>query len=271
MKSIPWLSIVLVLGLFGYRRGALACRIGKLPHSPLHGQRFKCLFIYLFSYNKVEEMGNSFFENVFHLTAPKFCRVTKLSVVKSFEVAQRRPPPFSPPGSDPDPDPDQRNNFVSVVLQLFHYNVSDSTAKENVEIRVFNHDYRATVDEIHSLLERAKLEHRGFTKSAIKKSIASVDEQPIYTTTLHFDKTVPCKRLAFVEQEIRWLLPEVWGLDISKRVVSTVSRGMFNGGKICTAGIEIHLPPQRGYTGGIEKRETCYEWCLLCFHAATRN
>ena len=245
MKNIPWLSIVLVLGLFGYRRGALACRIGKLPHTPLHGQRFKCLFIYVFSYNKVEEMGNSFFENVFHLTAPKFCRVTKLSAVKSF--------------------------YVSVVLQLFHYNVSDSTAKENVEIRVFNHDYRATVDEIHSLLERAKLEHRGFTKSAIKKSIASVDEQPIHTTTLHFDKTVPCKRLAFVEQEIRWLLPEVWGLDISKRVVSTVSRGMFNGGKICTAGIEIHLPPQRGYTRGIEKRETCYEWCLLCFHAATRN
>ena len=208
------------------------------------------LFIYLLPYNKVEEMGNSFFENLFHLTAPKFCRVTKLSAVKSF---------------------DQRNNYVSVVLQLFHYNVSDSTAKENVEIRVFNHDYRATVDEIHSLLERAKLEHRGFIKSAIKKSIASVDEQPINTTTLHFDKTVPCKRLAFVEQEIRWLLPEVWGFDISKRVVSTVSRGMFNGGKICTAGIEIHLPPQRGYTRGIEKRETCYEWCLLCFHAATRN
>ena len=87
MKNIPWLSIVLVLGLFGYRRGALACRIGKLPHSPLHGQRFKCLFIYLFSYNKVEEMGNSFFENVFHLTAPKFCRVTNLSAVKSFVVA----------------------------------------------------------------------------------------------------------------------------------------------------------------------------------------
>ena len=90
MKNIPWLSIVLVLGLFRYR-GALACRIGKLPYTPLHGQRFKCLFIYLFiylfSYNKVEEMGNSFFENVFHLTRPKFCRVTKLSAVKSLEVA----------------------------------------------------------------------------------------------------------------------------------------------------------------------------------------
>ena len=212
-------------------------------------------------------MGNSFFENVFRLTAPKFCRVTKSHQVKRGEKFWGRLAPPPPPG----PDPSQRNNYVSVVLQLFHYNVSDSTAKENVEIRVFNHDYRATVDEIHSLLERAKLEHRGFIKSAIKKSIASVDEQPINTTTLHFDKTVPCKRLAFVEQEIRWLLPEVWGFDISKRVVSTVSRGMFNGGKICTAGIEIHLPPQRGYTRGIEKRETCYEWCLLCFHAATRN
>ena len=267
MKNIPWLSIVLVLGLFGYRRGALACRIGKLPHTPLHGQRFKCLFLYLFSYNKVEEMGNSFFENVFRLTAPKFCRVTKSHQVKRGEKFWGRLAPSPPPG----PDPSQRNNNVSVVLQLFHYNVSDSTAKENVEIRVFNHDYRATVDEIHSLLERAKLEHRGFIKSAIKKSIASVDEQPINTTTLHFDKTVPCKRLAFVEQEIRWLLPEVWGFDISKRVVSTVSRGMFNSGKICTAGIEIHLPPQRDYTRGIEKREACYEWCLLCFHAATRN
>ena len=91
MRNIPWLSVVLVLGLFGYRRGALACRIGKLPHTPLRGQRFKCLFIYLFiylfSHKKVEEMGNSFFENVFHLTAPKFCRVTKLNAVKSFEVA----------------------------------------------------------------------------------------------------------------------------------------------------------------------------------------
>jgi len=91
MKNIPWLLIVLVLGLFGYRRGALACRIGKLPHTPLHRQRFKCLFIYLFiylfSYNRVEEMENSFFENVFHLTAPKLCRVTNLNAVKSFEVA----------------------------------------------------------------------------------------------------------------------------------------------------------------------------------------
>ena len=85
MKNIPWLSIVLVLGVFGYRGGALACRIGKLPHTPLHGQRFKCLFIYLFSYNKVEEMGNSFFENVFRLTAPKFCRVTKSHQVKRGE------------------------------------------------------------------------------------------------------------------------------------------------------------------------------------------
>ena len=136
MKNIPWLSIVLVLGLFGYRRGALACRIGKLPHSPLHGQRFKCLFIYLFSYNKVEEMGNSFFENVFHLTAPKFCRVTKLNAVKSFEVAQRRPPHPPPP-----------TPLKEIITSLQYYSCSIITFQARQQKKMLRFEYSTTTTE----------------------------------------------------------------------------------------------------------------------------
>ena len=138
MKNIPWLSIVLVLGLFGYRRGALACRIGKLPHTPLHGQRFKCLFIYLYSYNKVEEMGNSFFENVFHLTAPKFCRVTKLSAVKSFEVAQRRPP--HPPAPTQTP-------LKETITSLQYYSCSIITFQTRQQKKMLRFEYSTTTTE----------------------------------------------------------------------------------------------------------------------------
>ena len=141
-----------------------------------------------------------------------------------------------------------------------------STAGENIEIRVFNHDYRATINEVLHALHRANLELRGFIKSVIKKSITIGSENPVYSTVLHFDKTVPCDQLMFVEQEIQSLLPEVWGEEISKRVVSTVSHALINGGKICTAGIEIHLPPHGGCTGRNAKRNVCDSWCMLCFH-----
>ena len=135
MKNIPWLSIVLVLGLFGYRRGALACRIGKLPHSPLHGQRFKCLFIYLFSYNKVEEMGNSFFENVFHLTAPKFCRVTKLSAVKSLR---------SPSAAPPTPTLTPTKETIS---SLQYYSCSIITFQTRQQKKMLRFEYSTTTTE----------------------------------------------------------------------------------------------------------------------------
>jgi len=134
---------------------------------------------------------------------------------------------------------------------------------------VFNHDYRATVDEVLHTLDRAHLELRGFTKSIINKSVTTADEKPVYSTVLHYDKTVPCKQLMFVEQEIRTLLPEVWGVEVSRRVVSTVSRARLCGGKICTAGIEIHLPPHGGCAKRKAKRSTCEEnWCMFCFRGS---
>lgn len=143
----------------------------------------------------------------------------------------------------------------------------DSTAAENIEIRVFNHEYKATVKEVLRRLERTDLELRGFTKSVINNSVSTSDEEPIYSTLVHFDKAVPCQQLLFVEREIRHLMPEVWGVEVSKRVHSTVSRLLLNGGKSCTAGIEIHLPLHRDCAGKNTKKSICSggDWCMFCF------
>ena len=158
--------------------------------------------------------------------------------------------------------PTKTNNNIIYFLKFR----SRTAAGENIEIRVFNHDYRATINEVLQALHRANLELRGFIKSVIKKSITIGSENPVYSTILHFDKTVPCDQLMFVEQEIQSLLPEVWGEEVSKRVVSTVSHALINGGKVCTAGIEIHLPPHGGCIGRNAKRNVCESWCMLCFH-----
>lgn len=111
---------------------------------------------------------------------------------------------------------------------------------------MFNHDYRATVNDVLNKLDKAQLERRGFTRTIINKTVATADETPVYSTVLQFYKTIPCRQLLDVEEEVRGLWPEAWGVDVSRRVVSAASRAMLFGGKICTAGIEVHLPPRGG-------------------------
>lgn len=139
---------------------------------------------------------------------------------------------------------------------------------------MFNHDYKAAVSDVLHKLDSAQLENRGFTKTIINKTVASGGKTPVYSTVLQFYKTIPCRRLLFVEEEIRRLWPEAWGPEVSKRVVSAVSRTMFFGGKICTAGIEVHLPPRGGCAERKEKRDSkpkCEDWCLFCFGATTED
>lgn len=138
---------------------------------------------------------------------------------------------------------------------------------------MFNHDYRAAVSEVLHKLDKAQLEHRGFTKTIINKTVATGGNTPVFSTVIQFYKQISCRRLLFVEEEIRRLWPEAWGPEVSKRVVSAVSRAMYFGGKICTAGIEVHLPPRGGCAARKEKRDSraeCEEWCLFCFSAATK-
>lgn len=140
---------------------------------------------------------------------------------------------------------------------------------------MFNHDYKATVNDVLHKLDNAQLERRGFTKTIINKSVATGGKAPVYFMVLQFYKTIPCRRLLFVEEEIRRLWPEAWGPDVSKRVVSAVSRAMYFGGKICTAGIEVHLPPRGSCAERKEKRHSkpkpCDDLCLFCFGAATED
>ncbi|KAL9976311.1 hypothetical protein ACROYT_G013596 [Oculina patagonica] len=70
-------------------------------------------------------------------------------------------------------------------LQTHH----DSTAKENMAIRVFNHDYRAAVSDVLRKLDDAQLENRGFTKTIINKTVATGGKTPVYSTVLQFYKT----------------------------------------------------------------------------------
>jgi len=139
---------------------------------------------------------------------------------------------------------------------------------------VFNHNYRAAVSDVLQKLDNAELEHRGFSKTIINKIVSTGGEAPVNSTVLQFYKTTPCRQLLLVEEEIRSLWPEAWGAEVSKRVESAVSRAMFFGGKACTAGIEVHLPPRGGCAGKKEKRgyhPNCQRWCLFCFAAATED
>lgn len=77
----------------------------------------------------------------------------------------------------------------------------------------------------------------------------------------------------YVEEEVRRLWPEAWGEKVSRRVVSAATRAMLFGGKICTAGIEVHLPPRGDCAAKREKRgsKKCERWCLFCFSANAEN
>lgn len=89
---------------------------------------------------------------------------------------------------------------------------------------------------------KAQIQRRGFIKTIVNKSVVTTGKTTVSSTALQFFKTVPCSRVGSVEEEIRARLPEAWGPDVSKRVVSAVSRAMDFDGKVCTAGIEVHLP-----------------------------
>lgn len=121
---------------------------------------------------------------------------------------------------------------------------AELNAGEKIAIRVFNHNYRATVNDVLRKLETAQLQRRGFTRTVINETVTTADERPVISTVLHFYKKIPCRQLMYVEEEVRRLWPEAWGEEVSRRVVSAATRAMLFGGKICTAGIEAHLPPR---------------------------
>ena len=152
--------------------------------------------------------------------------------------------------------------------------LAESNAGEKIAIRVFNHDYRATVNDVLRKLETAQLQRRGFTRTVINETVTTADERPVTSTVLHFYKKIPCRQLMYVEEEVRRLWPEAWGEDVSRRVVSAASRAMLFSGKMCTAGIEVHFPPRGGCAAKKEKRSSkrkCEDWCLFCFSANAEN
>ena len=78
--------------------------------------------------------------------------------------------------------------------------LAESNAGEKIAIRVFNHDYRATVNDVLRKLETAQLQRRGFTRTVINETVTTADERPITSTVLHFYKKIPCRQLMYVEE-----------------------------------------------------------------------
>lgn len=83
---------------------------------------------------------------------------------------------------------------------------SDAKVEEKVELRVFNHDFKASKAEILQILKQANLEAHGYTKEVVSE-VKNTSSGIVTFEKMHrYDKSVPCHEVAETEKRLDALL-----------------------------------------------------------------
>lgn len=95
--------------------------------------------------------------------------------------------------------------LAPIILYCFFI---DATAKESIEVKVFDPNVRMSDQRLLDLLKKVDLEGHGYTKEVTTKLVSEPgSDTPIYRKAFLYYKVVDCSRLREIDQELQTLLP----------------------------------------------------------------
>ena len=98
------------------------------------------------------------------------------------------------------------NGYFLFVQQFF--SVIDATAKETMEVKVFDPTLGMSYQKMLELLREAALENHGYKVENTTKLVTEPgSDKPIYRKSVLYYKVVDCSRLQEIDQELQTLLP----------------------------------------------------------------
>lgn len=84
----------------------------------------------------------------------------------------------------------------------------DATAKESIEVKVFDPGFKMSDQKMLDLLEQIDLESRGYKKEITTKLVREPGSNTqVYRKAFLYYKVVNCSRLREIDQELQTLLP----------------------------------------------------------------
>ncbi|XP_046849434.1 uncharacterized protein LOC124442956 [Xenia sp. Carnegie-2017] len=153
---------------------------------------------------------------------------------------------------------------VMVVLPQSAY------TDETEVLRIFDHKYHPSNEEMKDHLDKAKLEHHGFTRTV--ETTRKIDQKGKITVkkTIHYKVIDHCSKVGKWEKVLAERLPKGWTKWFKKTEKEVKRRIAGKKTKQCEIGVEIH--PQRGcgkeksITNGRKKRGFCIG---ICWYSST--
>ncbi|KAL9988087.1 hypothetical protein ACROYT_G002489 [Oculina patagonica] len=167
--------------------------------------------------------------------------------------------------------------LISALLGLFLFSVTvDATAKESMEVRVFNPNFQVSDEKMIERLKEANLEGNGYKKEVTTKLVSdSVSDKPVYQKSYRYYKEVPCSQLREIDQELQTLLPkDIFGRELVEKINKEIESKDLTNMKQCQVGLQVHFKESEGCydkTKNVRRRKRGCSWCLACWNAKLAN
>ncbi|XP_068694887.1 uncharacterized protein [Montipora foliosa] len=140
---------------------------------------------------------------------------------------------------------------------------AEARSDESLVLRVFNPDHRPSDTKMRAMLKKADLEGHGYSREFTTSLISSENTtNPTYEKRYFNYKTVPCSRAQEVVQQLETLLPEAYGVAVSKKISSEMKARNLTNMKQCKVGLEVHFKDGGGCKSG--KNRSKRSWCIFC-------
>lgn len=149
-----------------------------------------------------------------------------------------------------------------------------TSAKQKIDIRIFDKSYTPSEEEVERKLAQAVLTERGYKKTTAFTQIEEDDISESFKKAVRYRKSVPCKDMARVEEELRRSMPGIWGRDVSVKVREEAAKKREKDQR-CTAGIEIHFPSKSCRQRNKKLKRAIAacanpDICMMCFFATVQ-
>lgn len=168
-----------------------------------------------------------------------------------------------------------REMLLWLILYLTFTAIQETTSAERkVDIRIFDRSYTVSKEDLERKLTKAALTERGYKKTTTFQSQSDEEgSEAQLRKIVRYQKRVPCRKMAMVEDELRRSIPGAWGYEVSSQVQNEAAKKREKNQR-CTAGIEIHFPSKRCQLKKNIKRAvpvcTNPSACFMCFFATVQ-
>jgi len=156
---------------------------------------------------------------------------------------------------------------------LFFSSTVDATARETMEVKVFDPTLSMSDQKMLERLKEVDLESHGYK---VEKTTKLVKEPgsgtSVYKKSVLYYKVVDCSRLREIDQELQTLLPDIFRQDLVQKINSEITSKDLIKMKQCRVGLQVHF--KQGCSDqkkNVRRRKRGCFICLFCWNAKLAN